>query len=153
MALASTPNDELVRAALRKRGTPYVWGGASRGGFDCSGFVCYIFGQMHGMKLPHSASAQSRLGSAVAKDELKAGDLVFFSTYRPGVSHVGIYVGDNKFVHAANSRRGTRVDSISGYYGNRYKWARRLTPTPIKFTPRDLAQLDQDRSEIPQESP
>ena len=68
------------------------------------------------MKLPHSASAQARLGSPVHRDDLQPGDLVFFSTYRPGISHVGIYIGDNRFIHAANRRSDVRTDRLSGYF-------------------------------------
>jgi cell wall-associated NlpC family hydrolase len=143
-------NDDIIREALSRRGTPYVWGGASRGGFDCSGFVCYVFAKQRGLKLPHSASAQSRMGSPVAKGELQAGDLVFFSTYRAGASHVGIYVGGGKFVHAANSRQGCRVDTLnSGYYAKRYLSARRLTGAPVRFSPSELRDLMQDQSELP----
>lgn len=104
---------------------------------------------MRGMQLPHSASAQSRLGSAVPKDDLQAGDVVFFTTYRPGVSHVGIYIGENRFIHAANKRKGCRIDTLTGYYAKRYKWARRYSPAPIKFSPSDLDQIMKDTSELP----
>lgn len=143
-------NDDIIREALSRRGTPYVWGGASRGGFDCSGFVCYVFAKQRGIKLPHSASAQARLGTPVATEELRAGDLVFFSTYRAGISHVGIYVGGGKFVHAANSQKGCRVDTLeSGYYQRRYRGARRITGAPVKFSPTELRTIMQDQSEIP----
>jgi len=131
-------NEDLIREALRNRGQPYVWGGASRGGFDCSGFICYLFRKQRGMKLPHSASAQSRMGSPVHGPELQSGDLVFFTTYRPGVSHVGIYLGENRFIHAANHIRNVRIDSLTGYYERRLVCARRLSPAPLKFSPRDL---------------
>lgn len=116
----------LVKAALRQRGSRYVWGGASRGGFDCSGFTRYVFLKERGITLPHSASAQARLGQPVRGSDLKPGDLVFFSTYRRGISHVGIYIGQGKFVHAANSRKGVRVDTLTGYYARRLKAARRI---------------------------
>jgi cell wall-associated NlpC family hydrolase len=141
-------NEDLIREALSRRGTPYVWGGASRGGFDCSGFVCYVFDKMRGLKLPHSASAQSRLGAPVQKGDLQSGDVVFFTTYRSGVSHVGIYVGGGKFVHAANSRKGTRVDTLtSGYYAKRYVCARRYGKAPWK--PDELKPYIQNSSELP----
>jgi len=142
-------NDDLIREALSNRGTPYIWGGASRGGFDCSGFTRYVFLKERRLQLPHSASAQAQMGRPVAREELQPGDMVFFSTYRPGVSHVGIYVGDNRFIHAANRRKGVRMDALSGYYTKRYKWARRVTPAPLAFTPAVLNQLVQDRSVIP----
>src|SRR5262249_39047890 len=80
-------------------------------------------------QLPHSASRQARLGQKVARNELQEGDLVFFHTYRRGISHVGIYIGGNRFVHAANTRRRVRVDTLTGYYVKRYVTARRLTRT------------------------
>jgi murein DD-endopeptidase / murein LD-carboxypeptidase len=143
-------NEDLIREALRARGTPYVWGGASRGGFDCSGFVLYLFRRQRGIKLPHSASAQSRMGRRVSKEELQPGDLVFFSTYRRGISHVGMYIGENRFIHAASRRSDVRVDSLSGYWGRKLKSARRISPAPIRFTPQDLQDyMQQEPSETP----
>jgi len=142
-------NEDLIREALRSRGTPYVWGGASRGGFDCSGFMCYLFNKKRGIKLPHSASAQARMGKVVHNGELQPGDLLFFRTYRPGISHVGLYIGDNRFVHAANKRRDTRIDSLSGYYARRLKAARRISPAPIEFSPEDLKDYMKEASETP----
>jgi len=146
-------NEDLIREALRNRGARYIWGGSSRGGFDCSGFTRYIFLKQRNLKLPHSASAQARMGAPVGRDELQAGDLLFFSTYNRGISHVGIYVGDNRFIHAANQRRGVRMDAISGYYANRYRGARRITPAPLRFTPDDLNAIIEDRSELPPTGP
>jgi len=143
-------NEDLIREALRQRGKPYIWGGASRRGFDCSGFVCYIFKTMRGMNLPHSASAQARLGTYVSREQLQPGDAVFFSTYRASISHVGIYIGDNRFVHAANTRKDVRIDTLSsGYYQKRYRTARRLTPAPLRLTPEDLQRLMESSSELP----
>jgi cell wall-associated NlpC family hydrolase len=116
----------LVREALQHRGTPYVWGGASRGGFDCSGFTRYLFLKQRGIQLPHSASAQARMGFPVPNGRLRGGDLLFFSTYRRGISHVGMYLGNGRFIHAANSRKDVRIDSLTGYYARRLKGARRL---------------------------
>lgn len=146
-------NEDLIREALRNRGKPYVWGGASRGGFDCSGFVVYLYKKMRGMDLPHSASAQSRLGTPVQREQLQPGDLVFFTTYRAGVSHVGIYIGNNQFIHAANTRKDVRIDSLAGYYQNRYKWARRVSKTPLKFNPSELRQMMWEPSETPGQTP
>jgi len=144
-------NDDLIREALRNRGQPYVWGGASRGGFDCSGFVCYVFARQRGLKLPHSASAQALRGTPISSTELQPGDLVFFTTYRRGISHVGIYVGKRKFIHAANHRQDVRIDSIdNGYYAHRLRAARRICP--IRFSPSELKSLLQDESEVPQPS-
>jgi peptidoglycan endopeptidase LytF len=126
MACASQANDSLIQTALACRGSRYRRGGTSRGGFDCSGFTRYVFAK-YGVSLPHSSAAQARLGVAVSRDSLKSGDLVFFQTYRRGISHVGIYVGSDRFVHAATYGRGVRVDSLSsGYYTSRYRCARRV---------------------------
>lgn len=123
---SGSPDNALIRTALACRGARYRRGGTSRGGFDCSGFTRYVFAK-YGVGLPHSASAQARLGTAVAKNQLEAGDLVFFRTYRPGISHVGIYIGEGKFVHASTYRGGVRVDFLSHpYYTQRYRAARRV---------------------------
>lgn len=147
---APAPNEDLIREALRNRGVRYVWGGASRGGFDCSGLICYVFAKQRGMKLPHSASAQARLGAPVSSENLQPGDLVFFSTYRPGISHVGLYIGGNRFIHAANRRSDVRVDHLTGYYAHRIRAARRLSPVPLRFTPQDLKDYLHEPSETPQ---
>jgi len=85
-----------------------------------------VYGEK-GVDLPHSAAAQFGRGSRVAKGSLKSGDLVFFSTTRRGISHVGIYVGDGKFVHASSARGRVRVDSLAeGYYSDRFRGARRV---------------------------
>ncbi len=124
---SETAGDQgLIRTALNYRGTRYRRGGTSRGGFDCSGFTRYIYAK-YGVGLPHSSSAQASIGTPVSKSELREGDLVFFQTYRKGISHVGIYIGNNSFVHAASNGRGVTVDSLSsGYYAPRYRGARRV---------------------------
>lgn len=117
---------DLVASALACRGTRYVRGGVGRGGFDCSGFTRYIFAK-YGVSLPHSSTAQASRGEAVSRSELAAGDLVFFQTNSRGISHVGIYIGDGRFVHAASRGRGVTVDSLgSSYYCSRYRGARRV---------------------------
>jgi cell wall-associated NlpC family hydrolase len=117
---------QISREALSYRGTPYVWGGDGRVGFDCSGFTQYIF-YKRGIKLPHSAKQQFNGGVAVQKSDLQEGDLVFFNT-RGSISHVGMFIGNGQFVHAANPRRGVTVDALdSTYYGPRYAGARRYT--------------------------
>ena len=129
-AAVSEPNrsaDTLVQTALACRGTHYVRGGSSRGGFDCSGFTRYVFAK-YGVSLPHSSSAQAGAGRSVSRDELQPGDLVFFQTNSRGISHVGIYIGSGNFVHAASRGRGVTVDSLSSsYYGSRYRGARRVS--------------------------
>lgn len=123
---AADGHTKLVRTALAYRGARYRRGGTSRGGFDCSGFTRYVYAK-YGVRLPHSSAAQARLGTRISKSELKQGDLVFFHTYRRGVSHVGIYIGNGNFVHAATYGRGVRVDALSSaYYARRYVGARRI---------------------------
>jgi cell wall-associated NlpC family hydrolase len=94
-------------------GVPYKWGGVSPKGFDCSGLVYYSFKQA-GKTLPRTAGEMYRKGTAVSKKNLRNGDLVFFNTNKKGASHVGIYIGSNKFVHS--SSKGVRIDSMSNPY-------------------------------------
>lgn len=117
---------KLIQDALALRGTRYRWGGTSRGGFDCSGFTRYLMALNLGLNLPHSAHAQAHYGQKVALGELREGDLVFFSTYRRGISHVGVYIGDNRFIHAPRTGRTVAVDTLTGYYRRRFVTGRRL---------------------------
>ncbi len=115
----------LLNVAMRFGGVPYVWGGETPAGFDCSGFVQYVFRQI-GINLPRTADVQYELGRKVLQSELQPGDLVFFETYEPGASHNGIYVGDGNFI-GANSGTGVAVASLaSPYWSARYLGARRL---------------------------
>jgi len=115
----------IAGTALSFRGAPYLNGGHSPGGFDCSGFVYYVFGQ-HGIVLPRTVSEQYRSGFD-AGDRLEAGDLVFFSTVAPGASHVGILIGGDEFVHAPSSAGQVRVERLSAsYWATRYVGARRV---------------------------
>lgn len=125
---ASGQGSAIVTAALRYLGAPYVWGGNSPSGWDCSGFVVYIFQQVTGRTLPRTTQAQFGVGSAVAPNDIRAGDLVFFAnTYAPGITHVGIALGDGRFVHARSPSYGTVVTSLSDpYYTARFAGARRV---------------------------
>lgn len=118
----------FVRVAQRYIGTPYVWGGESARGFDCSGFIMRVMRDLGYRALPHSAAEQFRYGLPVARELLKPGDIVFFAnTYKPGVSHVGIYLGRGHFIHAANSKVGTIISSINEpKWVEHYAGARRL---------------------------
>ncbi|MFY9631545.1 MAG: C40 family peptidase [Candidatus Cybelea sp.] len=116
----------LTTSALRFLGVPYVFGGTSTSGFDCSGFVQHVFGLM-GISLPRTADAQYDVGRPTVGGP-RAGDLVFFDTYG-GVSHVGIYLGRGKFVHASSSH-GVMVSKLSdSYWAARYVGAKRLIAT------------------------
>ncbi|HUY41521.1 MAG TPA: C40 family peptidase [Candidatus Dormibacteraeota bacterium] len=122
LARTSLLAQRLTRSALRFLGVPYVFGGTSRAGFDCSGYVQHVFAML-GIHLPRTADAQYYAGAHVRK--LRPGDLVFFQTYLPGPSHVGIYLGHGRFVHA--SSHGVMVSSLSQpYWENRYLGARNL---------------------------
>lgn len=119
----------LLRYALDQDGTAYRRGGLTpESGFDCSGFVRYVFDRVEGVTLPHSARAISRIGSRIKMAELRPGDLVFFRFMRHTVSHVGIYLGDNRFIHASSIHTGgVRISSLSsGYWTKRFVLARRL---------------------------
>ena len=123
---SSRSGHALVSLAQSFMGTPYVWGGARPGGFDCSGFIYYLIAQ-HGVTIPRMADGQFNVGVSVEKSILQAGDLVFFSTYEPGPSHVGIYMGDGNFIHASSAAGQVTVTSLSkAYYVERYLGARRL---------------------------
>jgi cell wall-associated NlpC family hydrolase len=108
---------EVAREALHYLGTPFVWGGASAAGFDCSGFVEHVFAQV-GIALPRTADYQYAASHHLRRP-LHAGDLVFFQTYAPGASHVGIYLGSGEFVHS--SRPFVHISRLSDpYYARRY---------------------------------
>jgi len=111
---------------MRFLGVPYSWGGTSYGGVDCSGFVWAVFAK-NGIDLPRMADGQFEAGRHVRVADLRPGDLVFFQTYAPGASHVGIYLGGGRFVHASSSD-GVRIDQLAeDYYAERFIGARRLT--------------------------
>ena len=123
----NTPEEPrmLVNVALAFLGAPYRLGGSSVRGIDCSGFVQKIY-SLFGIDLPRTAAEQSHTGVEVARSSLAEGDLIFFKT-KNTISHVGIYIGNNKFVHAASSNKGVRVDSLdSAYYKTHYTRAIRL---------------------------
>ena len=116
----------IASAALRLQGLPYRLGGADPRGFDCSGFVQYVFG-LYGLALPRVVNEQYHVGRDVSLDDLVPGDLVFFVTHGDEVSHVGIVIGGDRFVHAPNSRGVVRIDSlVSSYWGDRVAGARRM---------------------------
>jgi cell wall-associated NlpC family hydrolase len=117
---------QLTTSAMRFLGVPYVYGGTSTSGFDCSGFVQHVFGML-GMSLPRTADAQFYAGRPTVGGP-RAGDLVFFDTYG-SYSHVGIYLGHGKFVHASSSH-GVMVSKLSdSYWASRYVGAKRLIAT------------------------
>lgn len=116
---------DVVRTASRYKGVPYGFGGTTPRAFDCSGYVQYVF-MKHHAKLPRTADTQYKKGLFVTKRQLKPGDLVFFSTYEPGASHVGIYAGNGMFWNATSSR-GVQLCSLSDeYWRSRYYGAKRV---------------------------
>lgn len=114
----------VIMSCRSYMGVPYVWGGEDPSGFDCSGYIQYVFGK-HGINLPRTADIQFNVGKVVKFGEEKPGDLVFFETYCPGPSHVGVYLGRDYFIHASSSR-GVTVDRLSGdFFAQRYLGAKR----------------------------
>jgi cell wall-associated NlpC family hydrolase len=111
------------------RGTPYRNGGTDPRGFDCSGFVAYVFGQ-HGVALPRTVEDLYRSGEPVDAQDIRPGDLVFFSTTDAGATHVGMAIGGDEFVHAPSSAGVVRVERLSsGYWRPRFAGARRVLPS------------------------
>lgn len=120
----------IARTALALRGIPYRLGGTDTRGFDCSGLVQYVFA-LHGLGLPRVVRDQFRYGAQVKLDALEPGDLVFFETQGGEVSHVGIALGGDQFVHAPNARGTVRINRLTaGYWADRAVGARRLVAGP-----------------------
>ncbi len=126
LARTSKIAQELTKSALKFLGVPYVFGGTTSAGFDCSGYVQHVFAML-GISLPRTADAQYYAGKKIVGG-MKPGDLVFFQTYLPGPSHVGIYLGHGRFVHA--SSHGVMISSLSqSYWAHRFIGAKRLIAT------------------------
>ncbi len=123
---SAAPGAEVADFAEQYVGSPYRWGGTSPAGFDCTGFVLYVYSQF-GVALPHNEAGQLASGPSVSPDDLQPGDvLVFANTYRAGLSHTGIYIGDGQFVHAADERHGVVVSALwDSYWGPRLVGASR----------------------------
>jgi cell wall-associated NlpC family hydrolase len=120
---------EVVTTALSLRGTPYRYGGSDLSGFDCSGFVQWVFAQ-HGTRLPREVRDQFKYGEDVEEEDIQAGDLVFFETVSRGASHVGMAIGGDQFVHAPSSTGVVRVERLtSSYWGQKFVGARRVAPS------------------------
>ena len=125
---ATSALDDTLGEALSLLGVPYKRGGTSpTSGFDCSGFVRHVFQESAGLILPHNAKAMAREGETVDKQALQPGDLVFFNTMRRAFSHVGIYLGDGKFVHSPRKGGKVRIEDMQeSYWKKRYNGARRV---------------------------
>lgn len=124
VSLSIPADDRVVQLAMRHVGRPYVWGGASPDGFDCSGFVMYVYARL-GIALPHNAARQYAHGAPVGRDQLRPGDLVFFDRLR----HNGIYIGAGQFVHASKRGSGVKISRLDeSWFRERWLGARRLLP-------------------------
>jgi len=111
----------VVGYAKKFIGTPYSYGGSSPRGFDCSGFTSYVY-RHFGVSLPRTSYSQISVGRRVARGALRPGDLVFFD----GLGHVGLYVGNGRFIHAPHSGTRVRIETLAGWYSSRFSGARRL---------------------------
>ena len=125
---ATATAQDAVDQAMDLLGIRYRRGGSSpEAGFDCSGFVNHVFREGLGLILPRSSKEMSRTGQEISRDELRPGDLVFFNTMRHAFSHVGIYLGDNQFVHAPRTGGRVRIEDLrDGYWMKRFNGARRV---------------------------
>ena len=123
--LSRSEAEAIIRTAKKFMGVPYVFGGTTPSGFDCSGFIQYAFRE-NGINIPRLADEQYKLGKAVKTKELTAGDLVFFTTYEAGASHCGIYLGEGQFLHVSSSY-GVRIDYLDNtYWAPRFYGAKKI---------------------------
>lgn len=121
--------NRIVQIAKSCLGDPYVWGGTTTSGFDCSGFTQYVFKNAR-VSILRTAAQQYTQGTWISKSNLKVGDLVFFTTYAAGASHVGIYLGNDQFIHASSGARKIVISSLfsNSYYSSHYIGAKRILP-------------------------
>ncbi|HFA6256326.1 TPA: C40 family peptidase [Neisseria gonorrhoeae] len=129
--------DELIGSAMGLLGIAYRYGGTSVStGFDCSGFMQHIFKRAMGINLPRTSAEQARMGAPVARSELQPGDMVFFRTLGGSrISHVGLYIGNNRFIHAPRTGKNIEITSLSHkYWSGKYAFARRIKKNdPSRF--------------------
>jgi cell wall-associated NlpC family hydrolase len=115
----------IITTSRKYLGVPYKFGGITPKGFDCSGYLQYIFNE-NGMQIPRTADEQYKIGTSITQTQLQSGDLVFFTTYEKGASHCGLYLGDGKFIHASSSK-GIHIDELNNsYWKPRYIGAKRI---------------------------
>jgi len=136
-ALPLATGKEVESVSKQYLGDPYVWGGTTpEKGMDCSGYTKYVFSRV-GIPIPRTAYAQSKIGETVSKENLKKGDLLFFLTDKTRhipITHVGIYLGNDKFIHAASSKKGIIISSIKeGHYSKVFKYAKRIQGKTASF--------------------
>lgn len=131
------PHSAIVQQALALVDVPYRYGGSTPSGFDCSGLVRYVFKSTAGLDLPRRTEDMSRFGQPIDRTELRPGDLVFFDTFRRAFSHVAIYIGDGRFLHAPARGGRVRVEALDdSYWRARFNGARRLLENPREDAPR-----------------
>ena len=126
---SSATGDKIVDYAYTLLGVPYKWGGNGPSSFDCSGYTQWVYKNAAGISIPRVSRDQAQAGSAVEKGNYKKGDLLYFNTGGSGVSHVGIYIGGDKFIHCSGTQSkpgSVKVSSLNGYYGNVLLGARRF---------------------------
>ena len=125
-SITNAQANQIISSAQKFLGVSYVFGGNTPKGFDCSGLLQYVF-NLNGISIPRMADEQYQLGKEIKRNQLAAGDLVFFSTYQAGVSHCGIYIGNGKFLHASSSK-GVSIDSLdSEYWKSHFVGAKKIT--------------------------
>lgn len=124
----NSARNDVAMVALSLLDTPYAWGGRGPAtGFDCSGLVAHVLREGSGLRVQGSAAELGRMSRPIDRADLQPGDLVFFNTLGARHSHVGVYVGDGRFVHASNPRTGVRIDALSSnYYAQRFEGAHTL---------------------------
>ncbi len=140
--LSTIDKAQLLKDANYFKGGKYVWGGTTPKGFDCSGYVQYLF-KKHKINLPRTAWSQSKVGQEIVLEKLKTGDLLFFNTDKKRgipVSHVGIYIGQGKFIHAASRKKGIIISALAGYYQDRFVVAKRIIEPSAKTSKIALVQ-------------
>lgn len=127
--LVDDNGEKLLSLAFAQVGTPYVYGGTDYSGFDCSGFVGYVYKYGVGKNLPRTSRGMSDFAMHLGRNELKPGDIVFFDTSLKGrINHCGIYLGNGKFIHASSGRAHSVTTSNldKGFYKNRFRWGGRV---------------------------
>ncbi|OMP66612.1 C40 family peptidase [Domibacillus epiphyticus] len=132
---AASVGESIVAYGKKFMGVPYVFGGTTPRGFDCSGFTQYIYRNAADISLPRTAEQQYKVGTSVSKSNLQPGDLIFYAnTYKPGISHVGVYAGGNMVLNATSSKGIALVSMNDSYWGPKYAGAKRIVNEPDWFT-------------------
>ncbi|AZV43059.1 C40 family peptidase [Peribacillus asahii] len=122
--MGGSSSAELVKEAKKYVNVPYVWGGSTPKGFDCSGFLTYVFKESSNTTLPRTVAEIYKKGTKVSTP--KVGDVVFFETYKPGASHAGIYIGNDQFIHSSSSKGVSITSMNNSYWKERYLGAKRM---------------------------